>query len=475
MIPRIDPSYIFLLLFLISSSEAKCQWEYDYTPKKTFNSTSTSLIRSLTIQGAQQIMLLSKEEEHLKEYLAGNTIELINLVKNEKFIDDDSLKAFLHRIVKNITRNNDIVTPRKVLVLKSTKVNAYSLGDGTLVICNGLLAKLNNEKELAFILAHEIAHWQFNHFKQKIIQNINAIEKYKPDLEFKSVKKSSYSLDAIRNVKRWHYNRRRFSREVELQADSLALILYSKAYDDSEYAAIALQNLDSGISQSPFLGAGIFKDLNFKEFPFNKDWATLEQVAHYDISNYQSFHPDSSLTHPVIEYRIAELNKFNSDSTKQFVPTIDSNYAKVKMNAMFENIGSARSNGNLDQAIYFSLRLKQRYPNNAYLTQELGDLFLTIYNLKIDEYKIEYDEDTVGYNREQRYVYNFVHNIKRSEIGELSYYFMNKKENFNREREEHYYLLYEICSNTARMKMRGLVKKKYTEKFKEGDFLEAMD
>lgn len=466
---------VFLSFFLLLSYCTFAQVELDYTPKETYDELSFPLIRSLTIQGAQQILLLDKEEEDLAEYFGLNTQELIALVKDRKIIKDDSLKSYLHEIIKKITANNDVITPRKVLVLKSTKTNAYSLGDGTLIICNGLLAKMDSEEELAFILAHEIAHWQLSHFKKKIKKNIAANELYNPEEEFKSVKKGTYSLESIHNIKSWHYNRQSFSREVELEADSLGLILFLNAYKNPYSAILALHHLDSGLIQSPYLGPQIFSELNFANYPFKKEWALVTQSGHVDLSNYNSFDPDSSRTHPVLESRVSLLRTYVNEGSIQDSLSVDSTYLTIKTNAEFENVGCAMNNGNIDQALYLALRLKHRYPKNAYLVKMIGNIFLTMYDLKEDDIHIKYKSDTTGYNNEQQYVYNFIHNIRRSELLELAFYFINQKENFNRTNEDHYYILFEICRLSNRRKMQYVVRENYRKDFKEGKYTLVMD
>lgn len=49
-------------------------------------------------------------------------------------------------------------------VIESTDVNAFAAPDGYVLVTRGLLARLNNESELAGVIAHEIAHVVKRHY-----------------------------------------------------------------------------------------------------------------------------------------------------------------------------------------------------------------------------------------------------------------------------------------------------------------------
>ena len=461
-------------ILCLFSSKAQENYDEDYVPKKYFSELSFNLIRSITIQGGQQILSLDKDEKHMDQYFATTTLDLIDLVKREKFIDDDSLKAFLHSIIKKINYNNNIKVPRRILVLRSDLVNAYSLGEGTLIVSNGLLSQVDNEEQLAFIIAHEMAHWELDHFKDKINQSINAQETYNPEKEMKNISKGNFSVDGIRNIKSWHYDRKRFSRFVEYQADSLAVILFQNAYGKDQNIVHALHKLDSGTVQNPYKGARIFKDLSFDKYPFRKEWALMSAEKHIDPSNYSPFDPDSSLTHPEIERRIGLIEKMLGENGELGESDISPEYFKIKTDAKFENIESSYANFNFPMTLYYGLRLKSQYPNNSYLVEVITKVLVELHNLKKIKELEKHAKDTIGYNTEQMYVYNFVNNTEFHELAELSFHFVNKKGNFNSEDEEHYMLLFEICGLTDRYKIQELVRKRYREKFEKGKYLAQM-
>jgi beta-barrel assembly-enhancing protease len=55
------------------------------------------------------------------------------------------------------------VTRFRFLVVREPFVNAFALPDGTIYVTAGLLARMNNEAQLAFVLGHEISHVVLRH------------------------------------------------------------------------------------------------------------------------------------------------------------------------------------------------------------------------------------------------------------------------------------------------------------------------
>lgn len=85
-------------------------------------------------------------------------IEQRKLEESGLVYQDDSLTAYLNRVLIKVTGPNvEPVTPR-VRVLKSPVLNAFAYPNGTMYIHSGLLAKMENESQLATLFGHEITH-----------------------------------------------------------------------------------------------------------------------------------------------------------------------------------------------------------------------------------------------------------------------------------------------------------------------------
>lgn len=75
-----------------------------------------------------------------------------------KFVSDPVVTEYLNRIGQNVARNSDAQVPFTIKVIDSDAVNAMALPGGFFYINSGLLLAVDDEAEVAGIMAHEIAH-----------------------------------------------------------------------------------------------------------------------------------------------------------------------------------------------------------------------------------------------------------------------------------------------------------------------------
>ena len=80
------------------------------------------------------------------------------LERDSKLIDDSAIADYVARIADNVARNSDAQFPITVRLLDSDQVEAITLPGGYQYVSRGLLLQLENEGELASVLARGIAH-----------------------------------------------------------------------------------------------------------------------------------------------------------------------------------------------------------------------------------------------------------------------------------------------------------------------------
>ena len=78
--------------------------------------------------------------------------------KSSKLLDDPAITEYVTRIAENISKNSDAQIPITVRLIDSEHVEAFTLPGGSQYITRGLLLQLENENELASVLARGIAH-----------------------------------------------------------------------------------------------------------------------------------------------------------------------------------------------------------------------------------------------------------------------------------------------------------------------------
>ena len=95
-----------------------------------------------------------------------------------------------HNYLQSLLRSIIIANPQlkdlniRVLFSRDWWPNAYSLGDGTIVINAGLMIYLQNEAQLVFVLCHELAHYYLDHAGKAIRKYVDKInsEQFQNDL-----------------------------------------------------------------------------------------------------------------------------------------------------------------------------------------------------------------------------------------------------------------------------------------------------
>ena len=73
---------------------------------------------------------------------------------------DDPRGLELQRLVNELGRCNAVGYPLQVNLAKSKDANAFAFPGGRIIVLEGLLKKVSSENGLAFVLAHEMAHFK---------------------------------------------------------------------------------------------------------------------------------------------------------------------------------------------------------------------------------------------------------------------------------------------------------------------------
>jgi len=152
---------------------------------------------------------------------------------------DWELTAIAHLLLRgepNAERFKD------VLVLPLREANAFITSDGYLVITEGLLEQLNGRDEIAFVIAHELAHLVKGH-PRNLETDPTRLERVRTEVE-RGLGTSvvGTGLQILVNTIASYY-----SREREREADAEAIRLMAKAGFDLNAAKRALERLGEDV------------------------------------------------------------------------------------------------------------------------------------------------------------------------------------------------------------------------------------
>lgn len=81
-------------------------------------------------------------------------------------VKDSKLEEHLNELTANLASSlPGTVPPYRIRVIKSSELNAFSLSDGTIYISLGMFGIIDNDAQLAMLLAHEISHVDLDHHR----------------------------------------------------------------------------------------------------------------------------------------------------------------------------------------------------------------------------------------------------------------------------------------------------------------------
>lgn len=181
----------------------------------------------------------------------------------------------------------------RVYACPSPYVNAIEMADGVVLVNLGMLARLEDESQLALVLAHEAAHHALRHVEESWWEN------------------RSSRWDGS---DRWARTRFQHSRERETAADSLALTyLLASPYATSGVDSLfgILDASDNAFSRRPWTREALS---TFPALPISDSaWLPLSRTT---LAPAESEEGDSLHTHPAIPRRRAAAKRLLGPSPR---------------------------------------------------------------------------------------------------------------------------------------------------------------
>jgi predicted Zn-dependent protease len=163
--------------------------------------------------------------------------------------DDPKQQAYVNRVGMWLALNSDRPDlPWHFGIIESPSVNAFATPGGNVFVTRGLVERFNSEPELSGVLAHEISHVVLRHQLHDIQKNA----KKGLVLDLATLKAGGLTGDAARAVARVGLEGyvRGLSREDELEADRLGVVLAARSGYDPYGLVIVLQTLEAAPQDS---------------------------------------------------------------------------------------------------------------------------------------------------------------------------------------------------------------------------------
>lgn len=346
-----------LLFFLISSLTLSAQQSIDFKQYKR-----------LECQGEIPSEFKVRLDQYLNKSSYNDTNELKQLVQDFSNISlkkllysglvlyGDPLSNYINQVAdKALSGDKNLRSKLHFYVFKSEQVNAFTLANGNIFVTMGLLAKIEEENQLALVICHEAIHYKNNHLYLEEKKHNLLKERYgKAFTEFKFSKILNYS------------------KELETEADVEGFKLLLK----SEYITKGVEKFFESMlfSQYPF------SNLEFKTNYFDQESYSLP--SRYFLNQCKKISKSQLDNHPLSDHpnaisrqdRVTRLNE-SSEKTNGISYCISKDHFEyIKKIARFELPEIQLINGDFIGSMYSVYLIENLYGSSEFIDKIKGQI-----------------------------------------------------------------------------------------------------
>jgi Zn-dependent protease with chaperone function len=319
--------------------------------------------------GKEAKKIYEERRRQIEEDLAG--------IINQHAIYDDVLWPFVKNVHDKIIAANPNIGLTQVILTNNPTPNAFSVGDGTLVVYTGLLSELQNEDQLAFVLCHEIAHFVLRHATKQLVQNIEYTQSAAFKAQIKKVETAEFNRSALLEAlfKNLRFQASYHHRDLERQADSLAYRLFlNTAYDSDQ--AIQLMEVFEVIDAPRDSALQLKQHFGCAQYPFQTKWTEREAESIWSAAvaaqtEGRKALADSLRTHPDSRKRLHWIAEMAKETNPPKRAPLEAGYAEIRFLSTLENVHAWYEIERYDRTVYWALLGQSAYPESAFFKNML--------------------------------------------------------------------------------------------------------
>ncbi|MFM7024370.1 MAG: M48 family metallopeptidase [Flavobacteriales bacterium] len=345
-----------------------------------------------------------REKKKKEKFIIESSYGISELLVSGAVVFNDSLSLYITGVAKELLKNDpETFSKMHFFAVKAPYINAFSTHEGVVLINIGLIAQLETEAQLAFILAHEIAHFKKKHVLNPYIEN-----------------KSNHNRNAY-NVQQEQENilkQENYSKEFEMEADELGMeILQQSSYSlESISAVFDLLQYSSLRKQIPF-------DPKF----FNTPNLTIPSSYFLKKVNELKEHDNNSSTHPNISQRrnnvLSKVASWSNKDRKDFIHP-QSRFELIRDIASFELISIYITYRKYEMAIYHAYTLLQKYPESEFLYSAIGNALYFLSKYYNSSILSDVTASYINVEGEAQQVHFFIQNLSKADLNVIACEFL---------------------------------------------------
>lgn len=201
--------------------------------------TSFHLLSRLDLMQLFRVKALTSETDRKLGELILETYSIDDLV-----LDEDTMVNVVGNIFRSLCTSNELEADDiRFLVVDKNEVNAFTLPGRIIVVHKGLITESNSAEEVAGVIAHELAHVNLGHIRQKLIREVGL-------QIILNTAGGSAGGEAIREII-YVSSSRAFDREHESEADLHAVKLLANSQIDPSGLAEFLFRVAGTTNEGP--------------------------------------------------------------------------------------------------------------------------------------------------------------------------------------------------------------------------------
>lgn len=341
----------------------RAQFEKNYTPLTAKGSLPQDFVTLSSEKYEAEKAQLSKSEKGYsrktkEKFLLQTNFGLDAMLLSGKVLYNDEASSYVNKVAdKALESEPQLRSQLRFYVLKSTAVNAFATNQGVILVTMGLLAQIENEAQLAFVICHEAVHFKEKHAIEKFLESDKATRGEGAYKQMTFDEKALYKCA--------------FSKEIEKEADSKGIQIFLQ----SQYSTANVMGLYDVLKYA-YLP---FDDITFDYELFENSTLKLPEsyrlkqtkevtTADIDDDDERSTHPNISTRRKLTLEAIAGAN----NSGKSDCLTNLQEFEKIRDVARFELCRLYTLKHKYEMGIYTAYMLQKRFPDNVYLKKNIA-------------------------------------------------------------------------------------------------------
>ncbi|MCB9263229.1 MAG: M48 family metalloprotease [Flavobacteriales bacterium] len=361
---------LILLLLTYCFQQVSGQSEFSVPSVGEYAKTEFLYFEKETVKELKLGINSSEYKKDLKRLYNAKKDMVYNMAMNDHIFFSTDWENYLTNIAYTITSNNAqfaMLNRTQVVLSSYFWPNAFSVGEGTIVINPGLISVLENEDQLAFVICHEFAHFLLKHSEKMFVEVLQKQESEEIEARLKNINNSEYyKLTKFKDLlKTFLYETNNHIRANEKQADSLGLVLYLNTHYKPEEALNTIQILEN-LNKKKKYDIDVFEKLGADSMGIDQNTILSEskkEGSWIDLDSLKT-HPDCEERFNILARRLKSDRKFDNQIPST---TADDNFSHFKKEMKYFKIHCYLQFDRLDLALLECWNMMKHGDSNLYL------------------------------------------------------------------------------------------------------------